>query len=95
MSQLHVQKFETSMFEYCSTRAEQAYRLIEDGETTVGLSNLGHLADVLQMLVNSKNSSGVTSIDVFAKELRDLSEIDKDAVYTHLQENGFGQHIAE
>ena len=95
MSQTHVQKFEASMFEYCSNQAETAYKLIEDGDTAVGLTNLGHLADVLQMLVNSKSSSGLTNIDMFAREIKDLSELDKDAVYTHLQEHGFGQHIAE
>jgi flagellin-specific chaperone FliS len=95
MSQAHVQKFEASMFEYCSNNAERAYKLIEDGEIDVGLEQLGHLADILQMLRNSKNSSGTISINTFAQEVRVLDEIDKDAVYTHLQENGFGQYISE
>jgi hypothetical protein len=95
MSQTHVQKFEASMFEYCSNQAEKAYKLIEDGETEVGLTNLGHLADVLQLLVNSKGANGATNIDMFAREIKELDEMDKDAVYTHFQENGFGQHIAE
>lgn len=95
MSQTHIQKFEASMFEYCSKQAERAYKLLEDGEIDVGLEKLGHLADILQMLVISKNTSGITSINMFAQEVRDLSEEDKDEVYTHFQENGFGQYIPE
>lgn len=95
MSQIHIQKFESSMFEYCSKQAERAYKFIEDGEVDLGLEKLGHLSDVLQMLVNSRNTSGITSINMFAQEVRDLSEEDKDEVYTHFQENGFGQYIPE
>jgi hypothetical protein len=95
MSQTHVQKFEASMFEYCSKQAERAYKLIEDSEVDIGLEKLGHLADVLQMLTNSKNSTGVTNINMFAQEVKDLSEEDKDEIYTHFQENGFGQYIPE
>jgi hypothetical protein len=95
MSQIHIQKFEASMFEYCSQQAERSYKLIEDGEIEIGLEKLGHLADVLQMLVGSKSTSGVTSINTFAQEVRDLSDDDKDEIYTHFQENGFGQYIPE
>jgi hypothetical protein len=95
MSQTHVQKFEASMFEYCSTQAERAYKLIEDGETDIGLEKLGHLADVLQMLVSSKNTAGTTNINMFAQEVKEFSEEDKDVIYTHFQENGFGQYIPE
>lgn len=94
MSQ-HNQKFESAMFEYCSNAAERAYKLIEDGDTDNGSNKLGHLADVLQLLVDARTSTGTTNIGVFANSLRDLDEIEKDEVYTHLQENGFGQFIAE
>lgn len=94
MSQ-HNQKFESAMFEYCSTVAERAYKLIEDGDTDNGFEKLGHLADVLQLLVDARTSTGTTGIGVFANSLRDLDEIEKDEVYTHLQEHGFGQFIAE
>jgi hypothetical protein len=83
------------MFEYCSVRAERAYKLIEDGEIELGLSQLGHLADVLQMLLSSKSSSGTTNINTFAQEVKELDEDGKDEVYTHFQEHGFGQYIPE
>lgn len=95
MSQAHIQKFESSMFEYCSNQAERAFKFIEDGDTDNGLSKLGHLADVLQVLVNSRQLNGTTSIVSFAQELRDLDEIERDEVYAHLQEHGFGQYISE
>ena len=90
----HIHKFESSMFSYCSNQAERAYKLIEDGEVDIGLSKLGHLADVLQMLITSQ-SNGMTNIDKFALEVKELPDYDKEEVYTHLQEHGFGQHIAE
>lgn len=83
------------MFEYCSKQAERSYALIEDGDVQNGLEFLGHLADVLQILVDSKNSQGSVSINEFAQGVRELSELDKDQVYTHMQENGFGQYIPE
>jgi hypothetical protein len=96
MSQANVQKFEASMFEYCSIRAERAYKLIEDGEIEFGLTQLGHLADVLQILMSSKsNSSGTTNINTFVQEVKELADDDKDEVYTHFQEHGFGQYISE
>lgn len=95
MSQTHVQKFEASMFEYCSKQAERAYKFIEDGEVDLGLEKLGHLADVLQILTVSKNASGVTSINMFAQEVKDVLGEDRDEIYTHFQENGFGQYIPE
>jgi len=95
MSQTHIQKFESSMFDYCSKQSERAYKLIEDGEIDLGLEKLGHLADVLHILVNSKNTFGITSINTFAQAVRDLSENDKDEIYTHFQESGFGQYIPE
>ena len=94
MSQ-HNQKFESAMFEYCSNIAERAFTLIEDGDSENGLSKLGHLADILQLLVEARTSTGTTGIGAFANSLRDLEEVDKDEVYTHMQENGFGQHIPE
>ena len=90
----HIHKFESSMFTYCSNQAERAYKLIEDGDVDIGLSKLGHLADVLQMLVTSQ-TNGITNIDKFALEVRELPDDGKEEVYTHFQENGFGQHIAE
>jgi hypothetical protein len=92
---VHNQKFESSMFEYCSTQAERAYRLLEDGEVDVAMQDLAHLADVLQMLVDAKNSQGVTNINDFAKSVKELPELDKDQVYSHFIENGFGQFIPE
>jgi hypothetical protein len=94
MSQHH-RKFESSMFEYCSAHAERIYKLLEDGDQENGMQFLAHLADVLQLLVEAKTSQGYTGIDEFAIGVRDLSELDKDQIYTHLQENGFGQHIPE
>jgi hypothetical protein len=46
------------------------------------------------MLITSQ-SSGITNIDKFALEIKELPDYDKEEVYTHLQEHGFGQHIAE
>jgi hypothetical protein len=91
----HIQKFESSMFEYCSAQAERAYKLLEDGDQQNGLEFLAHLADVLNLLVESRTSQGTTSIGEFAISVREFSELDKDQVYTHMQENGFGQYIAE
>ena len=94
MSQ-HTQKFESSMFEYCSKQAERAYKLIEDNDVENGMHFLAHLADVLQFLVDAKSIQGTTHIGEFAKNLKVLEELEKDQVYTHLQENGFGQYISE
>ena len=92
---VHNQKFESSMFEYCSTQAERAYRLLEDGEVDVAMQDLAHLADVLQMLVEAKSSQGITNINEFAKLVKEMDELDKDQVYSHFIENGFGQYIPE
>lgn len=91
----HIKRFESSMFEYCSDQAERAYKLLEDGDTENGLSYLAHLADVLQMLVQSKNGQGLVSINEFAQSILDLEDLEKDQVFTHLQENGYGQYIPE
>lgn len=92
---VHNQKFESSMFEYCSTQAERAYRLLEDGEVDVAMQDLAHLADILQMLVDARNTQGTTNLNDFAKSVKELSELDKDQVYSHFIENGFGQYIPE
>jgi hypothetical protein len=92
---VHNQKFESSMFEYCSTQAERAYRLLEDGEVDVAMQDLAHLADVLQMLVDARTTQGITNLNDFAKSVKELSELDKDQVYSHFIENGFGQYIPE
>jgi flagellin-specific chaperone FliS len=92
---VHNQKFESSMFEYCSTQAERAYRLLEDGDYEVGMQYFGHLADILQFLTESRNSQGITNINDFAKSVKTLEELEKDQVYTHFQANGFGQYIPE
>lgn len=94
MSQHH-QKFESTMFEYCSAQAERAYKLMEDGDQENGMHFLAHLADVLQFLVDARNSQGYINIDEFAVSIKEFEELDRDQVYTHLQENGFGQHIPE
>lgn len=91
----HIQKFESSMFEYCSRQAERAYKLIEDGDVDNGLDFLAHLADVLNLLAESRNSQGVTSINEFAQSVRELNENEKDDIYAFFQENGFGQYIPE
>jgi len=91
----NTQKFESSMFEYCSAQAERAYKLMEDNDVENGMQFLAHLADVLQFLVQARTSQGTTHIDEFAKSVRVLDELEKDQVYTHLQENGFGQYIPE
>ena len=83
------------MFDYCSNQAERAYKLLEDGEIDVGLQFLAHLADVLQMLVEAKSSQGITNINEFAKLVKEMDELDKDQVYSHFIENGFGQYIPE
>lgn len=92
---VHNQKFESSMFEYCSTQAERAYKLLEDGDFDVGMQYLAHLADILQFLTDARTSHGITSINEFASSIKSLDENDKDQVYTHFQENGFGQYIPE
>jgi N-acetyl-beta-hexosaminidase len=91
----NTQKFESSMFEYCSAQAERAYKLIEDNDVENGMQFLAHLADVLQFLVEARTTQGTTHIGEFAKNLKVLEELEKDQVYTHLQENGFGQYISE
>ena len=83
------------MFEYCSTQAERAYRLLEDGEIEVAMQDIAHLADVLQMLVDARNTQGTTNLNDFAKSLKELPELDKDQVYSHFIETGFGQYIPE
>jgi flagellin-specific chaperone FliS len=92
---LNNQKFESSMFDYCSEQAERAYKLLEDGDSENSLQILGHLADILQLLVESKNTQGVVSIGNFANSIKELSEDDKDQIYTHFQGAGFGQYIPE
>jgi hypothetical protein len=91
----HNQKFESSMFDYCSTQAERAYKLLEDGDTHNGMQFLAHLADVLQMLSESKTTQGIISINDFAKSVKEFSELEKDQVYSHFQASGFGQYIPE
>ncbi len=91
----HIQRFESSMFEYCSNQAERAYKLLEDGDTDNGMNYLAHLADVLQILIQSRNSQGLVSINEFAQSTLDLDDLDRDQVFTHLQENGYGQYIPE
>lgn len=83
------------MFEYCSRQAERAYKLLEDGDTDNGMEFLGHLADVLQMLVDSRTSQGYTSINEFAQQALNFNENEKDQIFVHFQENGFGQYIPE
>lgn len=89
MSQQHVHKFESCMIEYCSAQAERAYSLLEDNEIDNSMEFLAHLADVLQLLKDTR------SITEFAKSVQDLNDLDKDSVYSHLHENGFGQYIPE
>jgi flagellin-specific chaperone FliS len=95
MSLNNTQKFESSMFEYCLSQADRSFKLIEDGDLENGLDDLSHLIDILQMLIDSKNSQGLVNIGGFSQSLKHLDEFSKDQIYTHLQENGFGQFIPE
>jgi flagellin-specific chaperone FliS len=83
------------MFEYCSKHAERAYKLLEDGDYDNGMEFLAHLADVLQMLTDSRNSQGTTNITLFAQSIKEFDESGRDQLYSHLQETGFGQYIPE
>jgi hypothetical protein len=94
MSQ-NTQKFEATMFEYCSIYTDRAYKLIEDGDVAIGLDILAHLIDVQQLLVESRNGQGILSINEFANAVKELPDLEKEQVYTHFQENGFGQYIPE
>lgn len=94
MSNNH-QKFESSMFEYCSNQVERAYKLFEDGDTENGMQYLAHSADILQMLVEARNSHGSTSIGDFANAVMELPELEREEVFTFFQSCGFGQYIPE
>jgi hypothetical protein len=83
------------MFEYCSTQADRAYKLLEDGDQENGMFSLAHLADILQFLTESKHTTGGININQFLSNVRELAELEKDQVYIHLEENGFGQFIPE
>lgn len=87
------QRFEAVMFDYCANQASRAYNLLEDGEDS-GLDFLAHLSDVLQFLVESQSTQGI-AINSFTKLVLDLNEIEKDQIFTHMQEHGFGQYIPE
>jgi hypothetical protein len=89
------QKFESSIIEYCSDQAERAYKLLEDGDSEISLEMLGHLADVLRLLVESKNTQGIVNIGNFANSVKELPTDDKDQIYTYFQGAGFGQYIPE
>ena len=87
------QRFEAVMFDYCANQASRAYNLLEDGEDS-GLDFLAHLSDVLQFLVESQSTQGI-AINSFTKLVLELNEIEKDQIFTHMQEHGFGQYIPE
>ena len=95
MSQLHLQKFDSLMYQYCSEQAERTYKLIEDGDADNGLNFLGHLADVLQLLKEHRSSQELPNITAFCVSVSEFDELEKDAVFTFLQENGYGQYIPE
>lgn len=95
MSQNHLQKFDSLMYGYCSEQAERTYKLFEDGEIENGMSFLAHLADVLAMLKDNRDNQDRPNIIGFAKDITQLNDLDKDAVFTYLQENGYGQYIPE
>lgn len=94
MSQ-HLQKFDSLMYQYCSEQAERAYKLFEDGETENGMLFLAHLADVLALLKDNRDTQDRPNITGFASDALEFDELNKDAVFTHLQENGYGQYIPE
>lgn len=91
----HVQKFESSIIQYCAGRADRALKLIEDDEITPGIDYLAHLHDVLQALNNARTNQGYVNINDFAKIVSTFEDNEKDDVYTHFQEHGFGQYIPE
>lgn len=95
MSQQHLQKFDSLMYQYCSEQAERAYKLFEDGEVENGMQFLAHLADVLVMLKDNRDTQDRANITGFAGDVAEFNELDKDAVFTYLQENGYGQYIPE
>ena len=83
------------MYQYCSEQAERAYKLFEDGEIENGMSFLAHLADVLALLKDNRDTQDRASITGFTSDVMEFDELNKDAVFTHLQENGYGQYIPE
>ncbi len=95
MSQQHLQKFDALMYQYCSERAERAYKLFEDGDVENGMLFLAHLADVLAMLKDNRDFQDRPNISGFTKDVSEFNESDKDDVFTFLQENGYGQYIPE
>jgi hypothetical protein len=95
MSQIHYQKFDSVMYEYCFSLSERAYKLIEDEDIDNGLAYLAHLADVLELLKDNRTPQETANITSFCAGVYEFDELDKDAVFTHLQENGYGQYIPE
>lgn len=95
MSQLHYQKFDSIMHQYCFEQSERAYKLIEDGDIDNGLAFLQHLTDVLELLKDNRTPQETANIVTFCAGVVKFHEFDKDAVFTHLQENGYGQYIPE
>ena len=95
MSQLHLQKFDSLMYAYCSEQSERAYKLFEDGDIDNGLNYLGHLADVLQLLKEHRTTQEAPNITGFCVSVSEFEELEKDAVFSHLQEHGYGQYIPE
>ena len=83
------------MFKYCSNQAERAYQLLEDGDAENSQLFLAHLADTLQFIVDAAATTGLPSINEFVSSLDAMSLVDRDSVYSHLQESGFGQYLPD
>lgn len=92
---MHLQKFDSLMYQYCAEHAERTYKLIEDSDIPNGLNFLGHLADVLQLLKEHRSSQELPNIAKFCASVSKFDELEKDAVFTFLQEHGYGQYIPE
>lgn len=91
----HLQKFDSLMYQYCAEQAERAYKLFEDGEIENGMSFLAHLADVLSILKDNRDTQDRPNITGVVNDIVNLDDLSKGAVFTCFQENGYGQYIPE
>lgn len=91
----HLQKFDSLMYQYCAEQAERAYKLFEDGEIENGMSFLAHLADVLSILKDNRDTQDRPNITGVVNDIVNLDDLSKGAVFTYFQENGYGQYIPE
>jgi hypothetical protein len=83
------------MIGYCSDQTERSYKFFEDQDHGNGIENLAHIADVLLLLKECRNTNGEINITSFVLETQDFNDLWKDQLWSFLQENGFGQYIPE